>query len=387
MRLTGLLVSLILAVALMIGCGGDATPAATSTPAATPNPAAATSTPMLAMPIASPTAAPAPTTAPVAPAPTATPRPAPVSTPAPAPTPMPTPTPAPSPTPAPAPRPTSTPTPAPTPTPTPSLFPLTIIDGNGADFVFEEAPERIIAFDSAAVEILYALGEEHRIVGTHTFVDYPPETADIPRVGDAFNMDFEQVVAQDPDLVYLFFDRFLPELQDLGLRVLYLQSLNHDLEETMEHFRLWGRITGNPQAAEDEIADIQRRIQALQDALADVEEGPRVYHHGFDFWTPGGDTLVGRLYALLKAQLVTSEVEGYVQISPEEVVAKDPQVIITSEFAAQQVLDSDALAETTALREGAVAMTQRGSLDVAGTRLMDAVEELAEILYPDRFGG
>ncbi len=274
--------------------------------------------------------------------------------------------------------------PEPTPTPVP-LFPLTITDSNGNDITFDAPPERIIAFDSAAVEILYALGEEDRIAGTHTFVDYPPETADTPRVGDAFNMDFEQVVAQDPDLVYIFFDRFVPELQDLGLKVLYIKSLSDDLEQTMEHFRLWGRILGNPDSAAAEISTIQARIQAIEDKLADVEQGPRVYHHGFDFWTPGGNTLMARIYELLKAELVTADLEDYVQISPEELVLRDPEIIISNEFNIQQVHDSAALAETTAVKNGSVVQTSRGSLDVAGTRLMDAIEELAELIYPDRF--
>ena len=353
MRLIGFLVALILMAVLLAGCGADTTPA--SAPADTP------ATPIAAA-TSSTTVAPAPDSTPV------TPQPAPANAPAPTSTPTPTAAPAP-----------------PTPEPTSSLFPIIITDSNGNDVTFDAPPERIIAFDSAAVEILYALGEQGRIAGTHTFVDYPPETADIPRVGDAFNLDFEQVVAQDPDLVYIFFDRFVPELEGLGLKVLYIKSLSDNLEEAMEHFRLWGRITGNPDAANDQISEIQARIQSIEESLADVEQGPRVYHHGFDFWTPGGNTLMARIYELLKADLVTSDLEDYVQISPEELVLRDPQIIVTSEFNQQQVLDSDALAETTAVKNGAVVLTGRGSLDVAGTRLMDAIEELAELLYPDRF--
>ena len=363
MRLIALVTGLILAALILAACGSDTTPIPTSAPA--------------------PASAPTPATV-ATPAPTPTPQANPVATPIPTPTPTPSPSPASTPAPAPTPAPTPTPAP-PTPEPTPALFPLTITDSNGNDVTFDAPPERIIAFDGAAVEILYALGEEDRIVGTHAFVNYPPETADIPRVGDAFNMDFEQVVAQDPDLVYIFFDRFVPELEDLGLKVLYIKSLSNDLEETMEHFRLWGRITGNPNGADAEIARIQARIQAIEDKLADLDQGPKIYHHGFDFWTPGGNTLMARIYELLKAQLVTSDLQDYVQISPEELVLRDPEVIVANEFNVQQVHDSAALAETTAVQSGAVVQTGRGSLDVAGTRLMDAIEELAELIYPDRF--
>jgi len=43
-------------------------------------------------------------------------------------------------------------------------FPLTIVGDDGKAVVFQKSPERIIAFDSAAVEILFALGEGNRVI-------------------------------------------------------------------------------------------------------------------------------------------------------------------------------------------------------------------------------
>lgn len=75
-----------------------------------------------------------------------------------------------------APAPTATAVPEPTPTAvvTVSDFPLTITDSNGQPVVFEKAPERIVVFDSAVLEILFAIGEGGRIIATHDFVTYPP---------------------------------------------------------------------------------------------------------------------------------------------------------------------------------------------------------------------
>lgn len=272
-----------------------------------------------------------------------------------------------------------------TPGPTSTPAPVVITDSNGKQVIFTRPPERIVAFDSEAVEILFAMGEGHRVVGTHSFVDYPPEAADIPRVGDAFNMDFEQIVALEPDLVYIFFDRFLPELEDLGLKVLYIKSLNSNLEDVMTNFRNWGRVTDNPQAAEAEVEKMQARLATLDEKLDGVDKGLRVYHHTFDFWTPGGDTLFARIYERLNAELVTSEISGFAQISPEEVVVKDPQVIVTPASAADQVTDNPALRETTAVKNGRVVIPRPGSLSVAGTRLVEDMEELAELLYPELF--
>ncbi|MFQ5933786.1 MAG: ABC transporter substrate-binding protein, partial [Dehalococcoidia bacterium] len=94
----------------------------------------------------------------------------------------------------------STPTAAPT-----ATYPLTIVDGNGDAVTLEAPPLRIVAIDGAAVEVLFAIGEGHRIIGTHDFVSYPPETADIAKVGGAFALDFEKIAALEPDLIYIFF--------------------------------------------------------------------------------------------------------------------------------------------------------------------------------------
>ena len=64
------------------------------------------------------------------------------------------------------------------PTAIPATFPVTVMSADGRQVVFEEPPERIVAFDSAAVEILFAIGAEDRIAATHAFVSYPAETAE-----------------------------------------------------------------------------------------------------------------------------------------------------------------------------------------------------------------
>ena len=271
----------------------------------------------------------------------------------------------------------------PTPTSTTSPFPLKLTDSNGKEVTIQRPPQRIVAIDSDSVEILFAMGEGHRIIGTHDFVDYPPETANVERVGSAFALNLEKIVELEPDLVYIFFDRFLPDLENLGLKVLYIESLSSDLPDVMEHFRLWGRITGNMQAAEEEIAKFQARLATVEEKLSEVEQGPRVYHHTIDFWTPGGDTLIGRIYALLKVDFVTQGISGYVQISPEEIVAKDPEVIVTEQSSLQEITGNQALQQISAVKNDRIVVPQRGSLSVAGPRLIEAIEELAELLYPD----
>ena len=281
--------------------------------------------------------------------------------------------------------PTPTPAPSPTPSPTPSLFPLVITDSNGKDVTFDKPPERIIAYDSGVVEILFPIGEGARIAGTHDFVTYPPETADIPKIGSAFSINTEKIVELQPDLIYTFFPGSLPDLENLGITVLYQEQPN-DVDEISERIRMWGRLTDNVAGAEKVAKDFETRVKELVDRLASLEEGPRVFHDDSSFFTPGPDTLVGQIYNLLKAQNIAHDISGYGQLSPEVIVERDPQVVIVAFPDTLQVYKDDpALQNISAVRDSRVHAVESNLISVAGPRTVDGIEQLAKLLYPEVF--
>ena len=351
-----------------------AAPTATAEPAApaTPEPTEATPTPTVT----------------AASEPTATAAPARTRKPEAAPTQAPTPTRTPEPTATPAPEPTPTPKPAPTPTPEPTTeaapgFPLTVRDSNGREVVIERPPERILAFDSAVVEILFAIGEGDRIVGTHDFVAHPPEADAIPRVGDAFNLNVEAVTALAPDLVYVFFDRFVPDLERAGLKVLYIETLDQDFVKVADTVRLWGQIVAAPAAAEAVAAEFEARVDAIRTTMAQVDAGPAVFYNTGGFWTPGQGTLIQEVFDLLRLENIAADVEGYAQISPEVVVAKNPAVIIAGDPAS--ISGDPALQAVQAVKDGAVYSLTTDALSIASQRFVEGIEELASLIYPDLF--
>ena len=284
-----------------------------------------------------------------------------------------------------APAPTATPVPAAaaTPIPEPTYEPVTLVDGAGQEFVFTEPPERIVAYGSAVVEILFAIGEGHRIVGTHDFVEYPPETSDVTRVGSAFEINVETILALEPDLVYLFSPGFMDDLQGAGLRVLFLPSRSSGFEETAADIRQWGRISGNPDAAEELALDFEERLAAVKSALTGIDAGPRVFRDEGGLWTPGPDTLIGEVLELLKLDNIASDVSGFEQISPEVIVDRDPEIIIATEYS---TIDSDAaFSGVTAIKDGRVFRMPGEPLSVPGTRFIEGIEDLARQIYPELF--
>jgi iron complex transport system substrate-binding protein len=265
----------------------------------------------------------------------------------------------------------------------PVYEPVTLIDGAGQEFVFTEPPERIMAYGSAVVEILFAIGEGHRIVGTHDFVEYPPEASEVTRVGSAFEINVETILALEPDLVYLFSPGFMDDLQGAGLRVLFLPSRSSGFEETAADIRLWGRIVGNPDAAEELAVDFEERLAAIKSALAGVGAGSRVFRDEGGLWTPGPDTLIGEVLELLKLDNIAFDISGFEQISPEVIVDRDPEIIIATDFS---TIDTDeAFSGVTAIKDGRVFRMPGEPLSVPGTRFIQGIEDLARQIYPELF--
>ena len=285
------------------------------------------------------------------------------------------------------PTPISTPTRAATPTPTPSPFPLTVVDSNGRDIVFNEPPQRIVAIDSAAVEILFAMGEGHRVVGTHSFLTYPPEAADIERIGSAFALDLEKIAELEPDLIYIFFGgQFLADLESLDIKVLYLESPT-TLEEVALQFRMWGRIVNQPNAADELAKQFEESVDEVLGKVAGVDEGPRVFHdEAPGLWTAGSGSLSNEVYDLLKAQNVFGDTPGFVQASAEQVVGRDPQVVISVYSEGPDLIrDDPAFQELSAVKEDRLFYLDGDLLSIAGPRLLQGIERMARFLYPGLF--
>jgi len=60
---------------------------------------------------------------------------------------------------------------------------------------------RILSLAPNLTEIAYAAGAGSSLVGTVEFSDYPAAAKALPRVGDAWRVDMEQVLALRPDVV------------------------------------------------------------------------------------------------------------------------------------------------------------------------------------------
>ncbi|MEM8540158.1 MAG: ABC transporter substrate-binding protein, partial [Pseudomonadota bacterium] len=80
-----------------------------------------------------------------------------------------------------------------------TLFLFTFL--RGANATESETHQRVLAIGGAVTEIIYALGEEDRLVGRDSTSVFPPEAQKLPDVGYIRALSPEGVLSVKPDLV------------------------------------------------------------------------------------------------------------------------------------------------------------------------------------------
>ena len=299
------------------------------------------------------------------------------------------------PTAAPAERATPAPTEAagtPEPTTTEAPPPLVVTDSDGFELELAEPPSRIISFSPGATEILFAIGAGAQVIAADEFSDFPAETASLERVAYTAP-DPERSLSLDPDLVIMATNQQQSIEQFRGLDLVVLFNREPDsVQGVLDNIALLGQVTGHQAEAEALIADMQARIDAVEEAIAGIEEGPRVFYELSDsLFTVGPNTFVGGYLTLLKASNVAHGAESpFPQLTAEALIEANPEVVLLADAA------FGADPATVAARPGwdAIDAVVNGRLypvnpDIGnrpGPRIVAAIEEVAALLYPELFG-
>ena len=199
-------------------------------------------------------------------------------------------------------------------------------------------PERIVCLTEEPTEVLYALGEEDRIVGISNFTVRPARARkERPRVSAFTSAHIDKVMDLEPDLVIGFSDiqaDIAKELIALGVEVWI--SNHRSVAGILGYVRRLGAMVGAADRAEALAADLDRHVEEVRAAGTSLAWRPGVY---FEEWhsplisgigwvaeligVAGGEDLFPELSAgsLAKDRIIAD---------PSEVAARDPDVILAS---------------------------------------------------------
>ena len=129
---------------------------------------------------------------------------------------------------------------------------IRLTDDTGRIIVLAAPAARIVSLAPDLTELVYDAGAGRTLVGTVSYSHYPPVARKLPRVGDAFSVDLERLLALRPDLVLAWAGgtpQFLIErLRALKLPVLVIGTRR--LVDIAHNLELIGRATGHERQAQ-----------------------------------------------------------------------------------------------------------------------------------------
>ncbi|UCG72019.1 MAG: cobalamin-binding protein [Chromatiales bacterium] len=126
--------------------------------------------------------------------------------------------------------------------------------------------QRIVSLAPHLTEMVYAVGAGDRLVGAVEFSDYPAAARELPRVGDAFRVDYEILASLSPDLVLAWRTgnppALIERLRSLGYRVEEFDPTT--LDRLAGQLLRLGEFAGNPDEARRAADNLQRGLDALR---------------------------------------------------------------------------------------------------------------------------
>lgn len=274
---------------------------------------------------------------------------------------------------------------------------LTFTDGLGREITLDGPAQNVISLAPSNTEILFAIGAGDQVIGRDALSDYPEEAKSVADIGSTFDaLNTELIVSLNPDLVLaaeINNPEQVKQLEDLGVTVYYLKN-PLTLEEMYGNLEIVAQLTGHEQEAASLIESLKARVATVDEKIAPISSRFSVFYE-LDAtdpakpYTAGKGTFITQLIDRAGGYNIAADLEGYPQMSLEQVVAADPAFIILGDarygVSPESIAQRPGWENLSAVKNGSVLPFNDDLVSRPGPRLVDALEELAKLLRPELF--
>ena len=217
-----------------------------------------------------------------------------------------------------------------------SCRPLSITQTDGTTVTLPCEPERLIAANANAAELLIAMGAGDRIVGVTESTRSVSYVMDkIPQavsIGDWQTPNIEQMLALHPDVVIAYSSSKPKNIDQITAANITIITLDcYKLSTLSSDARALGKLTGKMNEAEvyarlveDTIGEVSGRLKKIP-----ADEYPPVYFEMYtDYTVAAAGSGAHELVASAGGKNIAEEVSSSsVKVSPEWVVSRQPEYI------------------------------------------------------------
>ncbi len=225
-------------------------------------------------------------------------------------------------------------------------------------------PSRIVCLTEEPTEVLYALGEDHRIVGISGFTVRPAKARkEKPKVSAFTSAKIGEILALKPDFVVGFSDIQADIAQALIKQGIEVWISNHrSVDQVLAYVRRLGAMVGAWDKAEVFAQKLEANVEAVRRSAARLLRRPRVYFEEWDDPQISGIRWVSELVCIAGGDDIFPEraacslAKDRILADGNEVVARKPDIVIGSwcgkKFRPERVAARPGWENVPAIRDG-----------------------------------
>ena len=261
---------------------------------------------------------------------------------------------------------------------------------------------RVISLAPSVTESVFAVGAGDRLVGDTTYCNYPEEAKTIQKVGDTLNPNMETIVALKPDVVFVSgasqLETFTSTLDRNGIAVYVMDP--QSLDDVLTSLSRLADILGTQDAGKTLTDSFSaRRVETGDKIGANLAEEPNretqeksvgiktvfVQISREPLFTIGKTSFLNQLIYEAGGKSVTADVDtAFPKLSKETALALNPDVIILSDSPDNQE-PNEVFSNSPAVKDKRIYKINADIISRPGPRLIDALEQIAKDLHPEKF--
>jgi iron complex transport system substrate-binding protein len=197
-------------------------------------------------------------------------------------------------------------------------------------------PRRIVCLTPEHVEICYALGAGERVVGIPGTAQRPPDAREKAKVGGFTTFRADRILGLEPDLVLAYSDLQADISADLikaGIPVFC--SNQRSLDEILKTILMVGGLLGLEAGAQDLVLDMRDEVKQVREFSSVWPDRPRIYFEEWHDPLIAGIRWVSEIVEIAGGRDIFPELRDRRSareriVDPDEVVRRDPQIILAS---------------------------------------------------------
>jgi iron complex transport system substrate-binding protein len=271
---------------------------------------------------------------------------------------------------------------------------VSIRDDAGRTITLAQPAKRVIALYGAFNEILGAMGQESLIVARTQNDRLPASLAAKPSIGTHMRPNLELVLGYRPDLVLQMAgrpqaDEAVKALQQYGVNTALFQVTSFD--DLFSVITRLGVLVGAEDRARAMVQDMKVRLQAVAEVVRQAGPAPTVFYEVRypNLLGAGQGSMVNEIIKKAGGVNCVDSPEKIVRLGEEELLRLSPEFYLAQQGPMNPnpvpLADRPHFQPLKAAREGRYYLVAEEEFSRPGPRNIEAVENLARLLYPARF--